>query len=122
MAQVPDFIPQTKLANSAKLVGHGLALLALLRDIGFRRIEALDLADERHGLNAVQLAVRDVVADDQRGAGFCGFRRQSSDRRLPVEPISPHPGEPRSGVSTGKGGPSFETQASPVPQDEAAKG
>jgi hypothetical protein len=90
MAQAPDFVSQTKFADGAKLAGHGLALLVLQRDIGFRWIEALDPAGERHGLNTVQLAVRHVVADDRRGPGFADF---TANRGIEGHP--PHVAAPR---------------------------
>jgi hypothetical protein len=57
MAQAPDLVPQTKLADGAKLVGHGLPLLAAQRDIGFRRVKTPYIAGERHDMKTVHLAV-----------------------------------------------------------------
>jgi hypothetical protein len=55
------------------LVGHGFPLLVLQGDVSFRGVKASDITGERHDLDAVQLTVRGVVADNHRGPRLADF-------------------------------------------------
>ncbi len=48
--EASESVAQTELADRGELDGHRLTLLVVQRDIGFRGIEAADIAGERHDL------------------------------------------------------------------------
>ena len=88
-AQFPD---------RTQLVGHRLSLLTAHTDIRFGRVETRDICRQRHHLNAVQLAVRDIVADDDRWFGLTDFAADGriegdapylAAARRPIWPRSP---------------------------------
>ena len=60
-------VSQAKFADGGDLVGDGFPLFVLQSDVSFRGVHTPDIAGERHDLNAVQDAVRRIIADNHRG-------------------------------------------------------
>jgi hypothetical protein len=81
--QISDTLVQAQLTDRAQLVRHGLSLLTVHPHICLRRVETGDIGRQRYHRNAVELTVRNIVADDDRKSRLANF---SADRRIEGNP------------------------------------
>src|SRR5438309_1570454 len=66
--QLAGELYQSDLAHCCELVGHSLVLAAAELHVSLTGIEAPDVARERHDLKAIEVAVRYIVAHNDRRA------------------------------------------------------
>src|ERR1019366_4270661 len=71
------------LADGGDLVGHRLARLAIQIDGSFTGVNTGYVACDRNDLNAVEIAVGRVIADDDRGRGLLDL---TAERRIEIDP------------------------------------
>ena len=91
-------IRQAQLAYGCELVSKRFSFLSLKRDEDFARIKSIDFAGQRNNLNAIQILVGLIIADDNSWPGLTNL---AADRRIKTNP------SPRfiSYVSNGRFGP-----------------
>lgn len=83
LGKPPHTIIQARLAHRRQLVRHRLVLFATQHDESLTWIHSLYIGRERGNLQAVQVLVGGVVADDHRGPLFSHF---TADRGFEVYP------------------------------------
>ena len=80
--QSAELIVKASFAGSRQLVSQRFSRVTVERDERFARIKFVDVAGQRHDLNAIEITIGGVVAHDNGGASLLYF---AADRGIEID-------------------------------------